>query len=145
MSVIPVAISGVFIVFALFRIPLSLPASIGLLALFGIVVNNSILIVDKINQNLAAGQEFNQAIVAGATSRLQPIFLTSLTTIIGLIPITLSDPMWEGLGGAIIAGLIFSGTLLLLYIPTLFAIMFHPQKLHQKDQNWHNFLHRLST
>jgi multidrug efflux pump subunit AcrB len=144
MSVIPVAISGVFIVFALFRIPLSLPASIGLLALFGIVVNNSILIVDKINQNLAAGQEFNQAIVAGATSRLQPIFLTSLTTIIGLIPITLSDPMWEGLGGAIIAGLIFSGTLLLLYIPTLFAIMFHPQKLHQKDQNWHNFLHRLS-
>ncbi len=124
MSVIPVAVSGVFFNFGLFGIALSLPAFIGILALFGIVVNNSILIVEKINQNLSQGQEFIQAVVEGSKSRLQPILLTSLTTIVGLLPITFSDPMWQGLGGAIIAGLTFSGVLLLLYIPVLYTILF---------------------
>ncbi len=59
-SVIPVAVSGVFIVFALFGIPLSLPALIGVLALFGVVVNNSILIVERINQNLDEGMKLDR-------------------------------------------------------------------------------------
>lgn len=127
-SVIPVAISGVFIVFALFGMPLSLPALIGVLALFGIVVNNSILIVERINQNLDSGMKLELAIIDGSVSRLQPILLTSLTTIIGLVPITFSDPMWRGLGSAIIAGLTFSGTLLLFYIPALYYLIFKPRK-----------------
>lgn len=139
MTVIPVAISGVFLVFALFGLKLSLPAFIGILALFGIVVNNSILIIERINQNLAAGENFTESIINGSVQRLQPILLTSLTTIIGLIPITLSKPMWQGLGGAIIAGLIFSGALLLLYIPVLFALMFNPAKLALKDKRWHSW------
>ncbi len=122
--VIPIAVSGVFIFFALFGIPLSFPALIGILALFGIVVNNSIIMVDKINKNLDLGLSVREAVVEGATSRLEPILLTALSTIIGLIPITLSDPIWMGLGGAIIAGLTFSGVAKLFFIPVIYEMWF---------------------
>lgn len=124
MLVIPLSISGVFIVFSVTNTPLSFPALIGVLALFGIVVKNSILIVDKINQNLKEKMPFRQAIVEASESRLEPITLTSIATILGLIPITLSDPFWRGLGGAIISGLIFSGTMMLFFIPVVYYLVF---------------------
>lgn len=123
--VIPLAVSGVFIIFALFGIPLSFPALIGVLALFGIVVNNSIIMVDKINKNMESMSDLDEAIASGAASRLEPILLTALTTIIGLIPITLSDPIWQGLGGAIIAGLTFSGVAKLFFIPVIYKSWFN--------------------
>lgn len=131
---VPLAISGVFVCFALFGIPLSFPALIGVLALFGIVVNNSIIMVDKMSRNLALGLPFDEAIVEGASSRLEPIVLTALTTIIGLIPITLSDPIWRGLGGAIIAGLTFSGIAKLFFIPVIYRVFFPP--VVQSDQKF---------
>lgn len=118
--VIPLAVSGVFILFALTGTPLSFPALIGVLALFGIVVNNSIMVVDKINQNIKIGMLQKDAIIDATASRVEPILFSSLTTIIGLIPITLSDPLWRGLGGAIIAGLLFSGAIMLLVIPVVY-------------------------
>lgn len=124
MLVIPLSISGVFIIFALTRTPLSFPALIGVLALFGIVVKNSILIVDKITANERIGMNFVDGIVDGASSRLEPIALTSLAAIMGLIPITISDPLWRGLGGAIIAGLTFSGTIMLFFIPVVYYLLF---------------------
>ena len=124
MLVIPLSISGVFIIFALTHTPLSFPALIGILALFGIVVKNSILVVDKITANERIGMKFVDAIVDGAESRLEAITLTSITAIIGLIPITLSDPLWRGLGGAIIAGLTFSGTIMLFFIPVVYYYFF---------------------
>ncbi len=123
--VIPLAVSGVFVIFALFGIPLSFPALIGILALFGIVVNNSIIMVDKINKNMEQMPDLDLAIASGAASRLEPILLTALTTIIGLIPITLSDPIWQGLGGAIIAGLTFSGIAKLFFIPVIYKSWFN--------------------
>lgn len=127
MLVIPLAVSGVFIMFALTGTPLSFPALIGVLALFGIVVKNSILIVDKIDQNVSVGIPFSQAVADGAASRLEPIIFSSVTNIIGLIPITLSDPLWRGLGGAIIAGLTFSGSITLLFIPVIYYSWFNSQ------------------
>lgn len=129
LMVIPLAISGVFIMFALLGIPLSFPALIGILALFGIVVNNSIIMVDKINRNMDAGLPLDQAITEGAASRLEPILLTALTTIVGLIPITLSDPIWQGLGGAIIAGLTFSGIAKLFFIPVIYRVFFDEKEV----------------
>ncbi len=126
--VIPIAVSGVFILFALFGIPLSFPALIGVLALFGIVVNNSIIMVDKINKNLDLGLTVREAVIEGATSRLEPILLTAVSTIVGLIPITLSDPIWQGLGGAIIAGLTFSGIAKLFFIPVIYEMWFDNKK-----------------
>ncbi|MGH7203949.1 MAG: efflux RND transporter permease subunit, partial [Candidatus Levyibacteriota bacterium] len=125
MLVIPLSVSGVFIVFAVTQTPLSFPALIGILALFGIVVKNSILIVDKINQNLRAGLEYKTAIIDASESRLEPIALTSFAAILGLIPITLSNALWQGLGGAIIAGLMFSGSIMLFLIPVVYYIIFN--------------------
>jgi multidrug efflux pump subunit AcrB len=122
--VIPLAASGVFVIFALTSTPLSFPALIGVLALFGIVVNNSIMIVEKINQNIAFGLKLKDSIVDASTSRLEPILLSSLTTIMGLLPITISDPLWRGLGGAIIAGLSVSGIIMLFFIPTVYFVIY---------------------
>lgn len=124
MVVIPLAMAGVFFNFTIFSIPLSFPALIGVLALFGIVVNNSILLVDKINQNLKFGLKLEESITDACSTRIEPILLTSLTTAAGLLPITLSDPLWQGLGGAIIAGLSVSGLLVLLLLPTLYYEIF---------------------
>jgi len=131
--VIPISISGVFVIFALSNTPLSFPALIGVLALFGIVVKNSILIVDKIQANEKTAMEFSEAVAEGAASRLEPIALTSLTAILGLIPITLSDPLWRGLGGAIIAGLTFSGTIMLFFIPVVYYLTFRSSKKLRKS------------
>lgn len=128
MLVIPLSISGVFIIFAITNTPLSFPALIGILALFGIVVKNSILLVDKIVKNEQSGMEFKRAIADASAKRLEPIALTTICTIIGLIPITLSDPLWRGLGGAIIAGLTFSGTIMLFFIPVVYYFMFRKNK-----------------
>lgn len=122
--VIPLALSGVFIVFSLTNTPLSFPALIGLLALFGIVVNNSIVIVEKINQNIKVGLNMEDSIIDASSSRLEPIMFSSLTTIMGLLPITISDPLWRGLGGAIISGLLFSGAIMLLFIPSVYYLIY---------------------
>lgn len=127
MLVIPLSISGVFIIFALTQTPLSFPALIGILALFGIVVKNSILVVDKIIINNEAGMDFTESIADAASSRLEPIALTSICAIVGLIPITVTDPLWRGLGGAIIAGLTFSGTIMLFFIPVVYYLIYQPK------------------
>jgi HAE1 family hydrophobic/amphiphilic exporter-1 len=120
--VIPFAISGVFIVFALAGVPLSFPALIGVLALFGIVVTHSMMLMDKINQNRKAGMPFDESIADAGATRLEPILLTSLLTIIGLVPISLSDPFWRGLGGSIIAGLLLTGAIKLFFIPVVYTM-----------------------
>ncbi len=125
MLVIPLSISGVFIIFALTGTPLSFPALIGVLALFGIVVKNSILIVDKILENQKHNMTFIESISSASASRLEPIALTTFATILGLTPITLTDPLWRGLGGAIIAGLVFSGAIMLFFIPVVYFSWFN--------------------
>ena len=124
MLVIPIAVSGVFIVFALTGTPLSFPALIGVLSLFGIVVTHAMFLVDKFNRNIAFGLPLKEAVADGAASRLEPVFIGSFTTIVGLIPISLSNPLWRGLGGAIIAGLTFSGIIMLFFIPVVYYLVY---------------------
>ncbi|PIQ73886.1 hypothetical protein COV58_00015 [Candidatus Roizmanbacteria bacterium CG11_big_fil_rev_8_21_14_0_20_36_8] len=123
----PVAISGVFYIFGLTGTSLSFPALIGILTLFGIVVTNAIVVVSKINSNIAEGREITETILDVSGSRLEPVLLTSLTTIFGLLPITLSDPLWRGLGGAIISGFFFSGVISLFFIPILYFNWFRKE------------------
>ncbi len=118
--VIPFAVSSVFLAFSLTGTPLSFPALIGVLSLFGIVVTNSMFIVDKINLNRKENMPFNEAIADAGASRLEPIILTKLSTVFGLLPITIADPLWRGLGGAIISGLLIASTIMLLFIPVLY-------------------------
>lgn len=127
---IPLALIGVFFGLAATGITLSFPGLIGILALFGIVVKNAIILVDKINLNIRSGIDFKESIIDAGKSRLEAIFITSICTIIGIIPITLSDETWMGLGGSIIFGLMLSSFLTLFVVPTLFASII-------KDDPWH--------
>jgi HAE1 family hydrophobic/amphiphilic exporter-1 len=132
--IIPLAVSGVFYIFALTGTPLSFPALIGILALFGIVVTHAIVVIEKINENRKHGMNVHDALVDASGNRLEPVLLTSLATIVGLIPITLADPLWRGLGGAIIAGLLFSGAIKLFFVPVLYYNWFHVED-EKKDEN----------
>jgi multidrug efflux pump subunit AcrB len=125
--VIPLAVSSVFVVFAITGTPISFPALIGILSLFGIVVTNSMFIVDKININLHEGMPFKEAIADAGASRLEPIILTKLNTVLGLLPITLSNPLWRGLGGAIISGILLASSIMLLFIPAVYYNWFHDE------------------
>lgn len=122
LMVIPLAVSSVFLFFALVGIPLSFPALIGVLSLFGIVVTNSMFIVDKINLNMREGMKYTEAIADAGASRLEPIILTKLTAVFGLLPITLADALWRGLGGAIISGLVVASSIMLFFIPVVYYI-----------------------
>lgn len=126
--VIPLAVSSVFYLFALTGTPLSFPALIGVLSLFGIVVTNSMFIVDKINLNQKEGMPFKESIADAGASRLEPIILTKLCTVLGLLPITIADPLWRGLGGAIIFGLLLASSIMLLFIPVLYYQWFKTDK-----------------
>lgn len=132
LATIPLALTGVFIGLTLTGFTLSFPGLIGILALFGIVVKNAVILVDKINLNLRVGIPFVDAIVDASKSRLEAIFLTSICTIFGMIPITLSSETWQGLGMSLIFGLMASTFLTLIVIPVLFNILI--KKSHEKDQ-----------
>ncbi|MEP7167230.1 MAG: efflux RND transporter permease subunit [Candidatus Woesebacteria bacterium] len=126
--VIPLAVSSVFLAYALTGTPLSFPSMIGILSLFGIVVTNSMFIVDKINLNRKEGMSFEESIADAGASRMEPIILTKLCTVFGLLPITLADPLWRGLGGAIISGLLVASTIMLLFIPVLYYSWMKPEE-----------------
>lgn len=117
---LPLALIGVFIGMALLHVSLSFPGLIGILALFGIVVKNAIILIDKINLNIKTGIPFHESIIDAGKSRLEAIFITSIVTIAGIIPITLSNATWTALGSAVIFGLSISSFFTLFIIPTLY-------------------------
>lgn len=123
----PLALIGVFIGMAILGINLSFPGLVGILALFGIVVKNAIILIDKINLNIKTGIPFDESIIDAGKSRLEAIFITSICTIFGIIPITLSNELWRALGGAIIFGLLVSSFFTLFIVPTLFKILMNPK------------------
>ncbi|MEI7890401.1 MAG: efflux RND transporter permease subunit [bacterium] len=117
---LPLALIGVFVGMALLGVTLSFPGLIGILALFGIVVKNAIILIDKINLNIKTGIPFEESIIDAGKSRLEAIFITSIVTIAGIIPITLSNATWTALGSAVIFGLSISSFFTLFIIPTLY-------------------------
>ncbi|MGD1910926.1 MAG: efflux RND transporter permease subunit, partial [Rivularia sp. (in: cyanobacteria)] len=120
MLTIPFAFIGTFGGFSLFQIPLSFPAIIGIISLVGIVVNDAIVMVETMNKHRENGMKVRQAAAHGASDRLRPILTTSITTIVGLIPLAISDPVWFPLCMAIIFGLCASTLIALLVIPCLY-------------------------
>lgn len=125
---IPLALIGVFLGMATFNVPLSFPALIGVLALFGIVVKNAIILVDKININVESGIPFTDAVVDAGKSRMEAIFITSICTIAGIIPVTLSNEFWQALGSTIIFGLALSSFLTLFLVPAMYLAWVKPER-----------------
>lgn len=116
---IPFSLTAVFIGFWISGTPISFPTMIGIVALAGIIVNDAIVFIDRINQNRKSGLEAIDAYIKAGKERMQPIMITSITTVLGLIPLALSDPIWEGLGFAIIYGMTLATVLTLLLVPCL--------------------------
>ena len=118
---IPLSMIGVFPGLLAIGLDVSFPAFLGIVALAGIVVNDEIVLMDRINNNRKSGElGFAESIAEAAEARLQPIFMTSVTTIIGILPLALTDKFWAGLGFALIFGLAFSTILTLVIIPSLY-------------------------
>jgi multidrug efflux pump subunit AcrB len=131
--IIPYSLTAVFIGFWLTGMTISFPTMIGIVALAGMVVNNAIVLIDRVNENTATGMGIVEACILSGQERIQPIFLTSATTVIGMIPLSLSDKVWGGLGFAIVYGMTLSTILSLLLIPC-FLIM--GERIKEKMEKW---------
>ena len=122
MSTLPLAMIGVFFGLTVLRLAFSLPAFIGIVGLAGIVVNDAIILIDKINKNIYTDRmALKPAIIEATQSRMQPIFLTTITTVAGILPLGLSDPLWAGLSFSIIFGLTFATFLTLVMVPITYV------------------------
>ena len=127
MFTIPFAVSGVFIALWLTDTPLSLIALIGAIMLVGIVTKNGIVLVDYMNLLVERGAKLNDAVIAGGKSRLRPVLMTSLTTILGMVPMSLGlgegSEIWQPMGIAVVGGLLVSTLLTLFIVPSLYAML----------------------
>jgi multidrug efflux pump subunit AcrB len=119
MAPIPLTIIGVMPGHALLGAQYTATSMIGMIALAGIIVRNSILLVDFVNQQLAAGVTLDQAVIAAAGARAKPIVLTGLAAMLGALFI-LDDPIFNGLAISLIFGILVSTLLTLVVIPVLY-------------------------
>ncbi|MBU0732302.1 efflux RND transporter permease subunit [Patescibacteria group bacterium] len=120
---LPMAMIGVFPGLLIFGEVVSFMAFVGIIALLGVVVNDSIVLIDQINRLRAEGKNLIEATAKGAMARFKPIIATTVTTIGGLIPITITDPFWRGIGITIMCGLAVATLLTLIVIPVIYVIL----------------------
>ncbi|MFK7841422.1 MAG: efflux RND transporter permease subunit [Sphingorhabdus sp.] len=142
MAVIPFGIIGALIGHLVLGLPLGVLSIFGIIALSGVIVNGSLILIDFINENVREGMEIEEAIINGAKSRFRPIMLTSLTTFLGVAPITFETstqaqfliPMSASLG----FGVLFGAVILQMLIPAL-TILEHKGKQRAKEA-WRNLI-----
>ena len=127
MFTIPFAMSGVFIALWMTNTPLSLIALIGAIMLVGIVTKNGIVLVDYMNLLVERGSNVADAVIAGGKSRLRPVLMTSLTTVLGMVPMAMGigegSEIWQPMGIAVVGGLLLSTLLTLFIVPSLYAML----------------------
>ena len=98
-------------------------AIVGTLGLMGMLIKNGIVLMDEITLQLSQGVEPMKALIDSAQSRLRPVMMASLTTILGMIPL-LTDAMFGSLAASIMGGLLFSSVITLVFLPILYALFF---------------------
>lgn len=122
LAVIPFSLVGVLTGLALTGNPLSFPSMLGFIALAGVIINHAIILMDSMQHLLVARPHgpLIDVVVEAANTRLRPIILTTITTVVGMIPLTFASAMWAPLAFAIMFGLAFAMILTLILIPILF-------------------------
>jgi HAE1 family hydrophobic/amphiphilic exporter-1 len=133
---IPFAFTGVILAHLITGITMSVISMVGGVMLVGIVVKNAIVLVDYINLMRERGLELKEAIVVSGKSRLRPVLMTSITTILGMLPLALSkgsgSEIWSPMGIAVIGGLIFSTLVTLILIPVIYMMMLRRSERRKK-------------
>jgi len=126
MMAIPFALTGAFIALFITGTPLSMVGFLGIIMLGGIVVNNSILLIDFINKNRSQSENRTEAIVNAGRYRIRPIIMTMLTTSLALLPLALGigagGELEAGMGITVIGGLLFSTLITLIIIPVIYSL-----------------------
>jgi len=123
---VPFAFTGVFLALFITGTPFSVIAFLGSIMLVGIVVKNAIVMVDYTNITRARGIGLHESIVISGRSRLRPVLMTTITTLLGLLPLALSSgegaEIWRPLGISTIGGLFFSSLITLVLVPVLYSL-----------------------
>lgn len=126
MFALPFSFSGVFMALYMTGTTMNVISMIGMIMLVGIVVKNGIVLVDYINLNRERGIAVINAVVSGGKSRLRPVLMTTLTTILGMVPMAIGggqgSEIWQPMGVAVIGGLTISTLLTLVIVPVLYCV-----------------------
>jgi multidrug efflux pump len=122
LAIIPLSLIGVFVGLMLTGQPLSFPSMLGVIALAGVIINHAIILMDSIARigRTRTDQTLTDVVVEASVSRLRPIVLTTVTTVVGMIPLSLVSALWGPLAISIMFGLAFSMILTLVLIPVLY-------------------------
>lgn len=126
-TTVPLAAVGAVLALKVFHQSLNIGALMGLILLGGVVVNNAIILVDEINRLRAGGLELRRALLAASVNRIRPIAMTTLTTILGLIPLALSrseeSSLWSPMAIVVLGGLTVSTLMTPLVVPGVYLIL----------------------
>ncbi|HHJ1296615.1 efflux RND transporter permease subunit [Pseudomonas sp. 17391] len=123
----PLGLIGVTLFLLVFRQPFGFVAMLGTIALAGMIMRNSVILVDQIEQDIASGMERWQAIIEATVRRFRPIVLTALAAVLAMIPLSRSV-FYGPMAVAIMGGLIVATALTLLFLPALYAAWFRVRK-----------------
>ena len=123
----PLGLIGVAFILLTWNVPFGFVANLGVIALFGMIMRNSVILVDQIEQDIKAGHPQWNAIVDATVRRFRPIVLTALAAVLAMIPLSRSN-FWGPMAVAIMGGLISATILTLLFVPALYAAWFRVKK-----------------
>ncbi|MBO7278575.1 MAG: efflux RND transporter permease subunit [Bacteroidales bacterium] len=144
MMSVPFALSGTILALWITGTSLDMIGALGLVMLVGIVVKNGIVLVDYINLMRDRGYELSEAIALSGASRLRPVLMTAFTTVLGMVPMALSQgegsEMWQPLGIVVIGGLLVSTIVTLIIVPIFYAIMSRHGERDKEAQNRKAFI-----
>ena len=144
MTSIPFAVTGVIVALWITGTSLDMIGALGFIMLVGIVVKNGIVLVDYINLMRDRGYELNEAIALSGASRLRPVLMTAFTTLLGMLPMALSQgegsEMWRPMGVVVIGGLLVSTLVTLIVVPVMYALMSRHGERDKEAQNRKNFI-----
>jgi multidrug efflux pump len=119
----PLGLIGVLFTLWAVDLPLGLVAQLGVLALAGITMRNTVILVDQIRQDVAAGLSRHEAVIESTVRRFRPIVVTAVAAILALVPL-LTDPFWGPMAYAMMGGLALATALTVLFVPALYAVCF---------------------
>jgi multidrug efflux pump subunit AcrB len=129
---IPFAIIGVTVGLLTFDTPFGFVALLGAMSLSGMMIKNSVVLLDQVNLELEAGKTPYQAVVDASLSRVRPVALAAATTVLGVVPL-LQDAFWTGMAVTVMAGLTFGTILTMVLVPVLYATLYRIPSPHPKD------------